>query len=391
MLRTPAQDNVCRKASEVTLPIPLESAPSAKAEQSSRQGPFSELDRGCGSSPGTVPPRLPSRWPPGLHQVQPRTCGTPRAPALGASLGRPNRHAPEGHPCSTPGPAFLLQGAHAGPREHQRPQLHLVPPPEGLHSLTIICHLCPAALSTSWAPAGAAHRGGSFQAVPSRPPCSPGCSRRAKGTVPPPPPTPAPGPPCLPLPGLARLPLPRTCCAKHRRPQASSYIRVVPTHPRQPICAFFLSVDTTQQSAARRRLDPAVRKSAPVLVHGDLHTSLPTCSSLQSCCTGPTPPVKSEGAEPRQAAPAPPQPPRPRLRAGCYGSDAPFRSSVWKLGEALQKEAGSYPVTRQRRGFHTCWSQKASAEREGASSSHHGGLSNLPSCVSTAGPSGPRT
>ena len=185
MLRTPAQDNVCRKASEVTLPIPLESAPSAKAEQSSRQGPFSELDRGCGSSPGTVPPRLPSRWPPGLHQVQPRTCGTPRAPALGASLGRPNRHAPEGHPCSTPGPAFLLQGAHAGPREHQRPQLHLVPPPEGLHSLTIICHLCPAALSTSWAPAGAAHRGGSFQAVPSRPPCSPGCSRRAKGTVPP--------------------------------------------------------------------------------------------------------------------------------------------------------------------------------------------------------------
>ena len=233
------------------------------------------------------------------------------------------------------------------------------------------------------------------EAAASKPfPAGPRALRAAAG-VPrapsPPPPTPAPGPPCLPLPGLARLPLPRTCCAKHRRPQASSYIRVVPTHPRQPICAFFLSVDTTQQSAARRRLDPAVRKSAPVLVHGDLHTSLPTCSSLQRCCTGPTPPVKSEGAEPRQAAPAPPQPPRPRLRAGCYGSDAPFRSSVWKLGEALQKEAGSYPVTRQRRGFHTCWSQKASAEREGASSSHHRGLSNLPSCVSTAGPSGPRT
>lgn len=105
MLRTAAQDSICRKARERMLPIPPESAPSAKAEQSSRQGPFSELDQELREPPRRCTTSPDIRGPPGPHtphQVRPALAGLlthlPVHPPSGPLWGDQTATSPKGIP-----------------------------------------------------------------------------------------------------------------------------------------------------------------------------------------------------------------------------------------------------------------------------------------------------
>lgn len=137
MLRTAAQDSVCRKARELMLPIPPKSAPSAKAAQSSRQGPFSELDGELQEPPRRCTTSPDIRGPPGPHQVRPALAGPlahpPVHPPSGPLWGDQTATSPKGIPVQ---PQDLLScfrvptlapGAAA-------PPVPPAPPPEGLPS-----------------------------------------------------------------------------------------------------------------------------------------------------------------------------------------------------------------------------------------------------------------
>lgn len=137
MLRTAAQDSICRKARERMLPIPPESAPSAKAEQSSRQGPFSELDRELREPPRRCTTSPDIRGPPGPHtptrcgphsRGSSRTCPSTRPRGLSGATKPPR---PRRASLFNPRTCFPASGCPRWPREQQHPQFPLAPPPEG--------------------------------------------------------------------------------------------------------------------------------------------------------------------------------------------------------------------------------------------------------------------